>query len=41
MFFIIIRLKRFHYSQNTAVILAPGHEFFFAKSVQFSLTFTE
>ena len=37
----IIRLKYFHDSLNTAVILTPGCEFISAKYVQFPLTFTE
>ena len=37
----IIRLKYFHDSENIVVILAPGREFFSAKFIQFTLTFTE
>ena len=32
-------IKYFHESVNIAVILAPGHEFFFAKCAQLPLTF--
>ena len=34
-------IKYFHDSLIIVVILAPGHEFFYAKCVQFPLTFTE
>ena len=37
----IIRLKHFHDSLNTVVILTPGHEFFSAKCAQLSLALTE
>ena len=36
----IKQLEHFHDSLNIVVILAPGHEFFFAKCVQFPLKFT-
>ena len=34
-FFLIIRLIYFHDSLNIIVTLAPGHEFFSAKCVEF------
>ena len=34
-------IKYFHDSLNIVLILAPGCEFFWAKCVQFLLTFTE
>ena len=34
-------IKHFHDSLNFVLILAPSYEFFFPKSVQFSLKFTE
>ena len=37
----IKRFKHFHDSLNTVLILAPGREFFYAKCVQFPLTFME
>ena len=37
----IIRLKYSHDGLSFILILAPGHEFFPAKYVQFPLTFTE
>ena len=37
----IMRLKYFHDSLNGVAISAPGCELFFAKFVQFSLTFAE
>ena len=36
-----IRFKHFHDSLNIVLILATDSEFFCAKRVQFSLTFTE
>ena len=36
-----MRLKYFHDSVNIALILAPSREMFFAKCVQFPLTFKE
>ena len=38
---ILIRLKYFLDSLNIVLILAPGPEFFWAKCVQFLVTFTE
>ena len=37
----IIRLKYFHVSLITVLILAPGREFFSAKCAQFPYTFME
>ena len=36
-----IRFKHFHDSINIVLTLAPGFEFFSAKSIQFPLTFAE
>ena len=36
-----MRLKYFLYGLNIVVIFALAHEFFFAKYVQFLLTFTQ
>ena len=36
-----IRFKNFYDSLNIALMLAPGRELFYAKCVQFPLTFTE